>query len=170
MTLSTASLLPGKCQEITGKQMWTRWFSSSPLQIFHSEMYNVFRWLNQEHLLISSVSRNSYSQSLLCWSFTQCAGIAGICVAIIWAEGYRERFEEGSRVLNKVKKQQMQWEKECRDKLKETSQKTENGALENNLCYPWSKTSWLLRLLLEKIELRSWMLSPNVVFLSPVGG
>ena len=30
----------------------------------------------------------------------------------------------------------MQREKECRDKLKETSQETGNGALENNLCYP----------------------------------
>lgn len=57
-------------------------------------------------------------------------------MAIIWAEGHRERFEKSSRVLNKAKKQQMQQEKECRDKLKETSQKTGNGALENNLCYP----------------------------------
>lgn len=36
----------------------------------------------------------------------------------------------------------MQQEKECRDKLKEAAQKPGNGALENNFCYPCSKTSY----------------------------
>lgn len=59
---------------------------------------------------------------------------------------------------------------EYRDKPMETSQEAGNGARENNLGYPWSKTSRRLRPLLEKIELRSWVLSPNAVFPSPVAG